>query len=161
MFFCYAASKGCRIYACEPDRQALQILKEQQKLYPENLHIIEKGLSDKEENVTFYESDDCALSSIDMPRGKVNETVIEVTTIDALVENGIIEKVDYIKADIEGAERDMLRGAVNTLRRFAPKLSICTYHYPEDKELLTSIIKEANPNYVVEYRWRKLYAYVE
>ena len=49
LFSCYAASKGCRLYACEPDRQALQILKEQQKLYPENLHIIEKALSDKEE----------------------------------------------------------------------------------------------------------------
>ena len=47
-----------------------------------------------------------------------------------------------------------------TLKEFGPKLSICTYHYPEDKELLESIILEANPNYIVEHHWRKLYAYV-
>lgn len=88
------------------------------------------------------------------------ETVIDITTIDKLLETGVIPRVDYIKADIEGAERDMLRGAVNAMRDYSPKLAICTYHYAEDRELLEAIIKKANPRYVVEHKWRKLFAYV-
>ena len=72
-----------------------------------------------------------------------------------------MESVDFIKADIEGAERYMLMGARETLGKFAPKLSICTYHFPDDPEVLEKIILEANPNYKIEHRWKKLYAIVE
>ena len=64
-----------------------------------------------------------------------------MNTIDDYVsENGIV-RVDFIKADIEGAERDMLRGVVKILQRFKPKLSICTYHLKDDPEVLESIVK--------------------
>jgi FkbM family methyltransferase len=49
---------------------------------------------------------------------------ILITTLDKFVEDNKLERVDFIKADIEGAERDMLRGATNTLKTFAPKLAI-------------------------------------
>ncbi len=160
IFACYAANKGCKVYACEPDQRAIKVLKQQQKLYPENIEIIEKGLWDKCGQISFYESDNSEISSICMPRGKVEEHIIDVITIDELIDSNTIPRIDYIKADIEGAERNLLRGAKKTLKMFAPKLSICTYHFPEDKTLLEEIIKEANPEYVVEYQWRKLYAYV-
>jgi uncharacterized protein Usg len=47
------------------------------------------------------------------------------------------------------------------LKTYAPKLAICTYHLPDDKEVLTKLILQANPNYKIEYRWKKLYAFVE
>lgn len=159
LFSCYMAEKGCHVFACEPDSSALSVLKKQKTLY-ENIEIIDKGLSDKSGRLFFYESDNCSQSSITMPRGNVKKVSIDVTTVDDLIENGTLPGVDYIKADIEGAERDMLRGAVNTMKKFAPKLAICTYHYPDDKEVLEEIIKSANPEYVVEHKWRKLFAYV-
>ena len=53
-------------------------------------------------------------------------------TIDALVARGDVERVDFIKLDIEGAELHALRGAEATLRRFRPRLAIAAYHKPSD-----------------------------
>jgi hypothetical protein len=71
-----------------------------------------------------------------------------------------IKKIDFIKVDIEGAERDMLRGATNVLKTFAPKLAICTYHLPDDPMVLEDIILEANPKYKVVHLKMKLFACV-
>ncbi|OAV67388.1 methyltransferase, FkbM family [Bacteroidales bacterium Barb6XT] len=85
---------------------------------------------------------------------------IAITTLDKFVKENNIEKVDFIKADIEGAERDMLRGATNVLKTFAPKLAICTYHLLDDPEVLEKIILEANPDYKVVHLRHKLFAAV-
>jgi FkbM family methyltransferase len=160
LFACYAAHHGCHVYACDPDIQCVSALEKQRELYPDRIEVIPLGLSDREGEEKFYESEGCSLSSIYMPRGNTVEKTIKINTIDNLVANGIFEKVDYIKADIEGAERYMLMGAVETMRIQAPKLSICTYHYKDDPVVLENIIKNANPDYVISHNWRKLYAYV-
>lgn len=160
LFSCYAAQLGCHVYACDPDETCIDILEEQSRLYPNSIEVVPYGLSDKVGEEIFYESDCCSISSIYMPRGNVKEKKIQVNSIDNLVANGTFQKVDYIKADIEGAERYMLKGAMETLKTQAPKLSICTYHYKDDPVVLESIIKEANPDYVISHSWRKLYAYV-
>jgi hypothetical protein len=53
-------------------------------------------------------------------------------SIDHLVASGRIEKVDFIKMDIESAERNALEGAEQTIRRFKPKLAITVYHSIKD-----------------------------
>lgn len=160
LYSCYAANKGCFVYACDPDSRCIRVLEEQKKLYADKIAIIPYGLSDHVGEESFYESDDCGISSMCLVRGQTTEKKIQLETIDHLVEIGKIQHIDYIKADIEGAERYMLRGAKNVLKTMAPKLSICTYHYKDDPQVLEEIIMQANPNYVVTHKWRKLYAYV-
>ncbi len=53
-------------------------------------------------------------------------------TIDDLVNSKNISKVDFIKMDIEGAETSALNGAIETIRKFKPKLAIAIYHSIED-----------------------------
>jgi FkbM family methyltransferase len=53
-------------------------------------------------------------------------------SIDDFVSNNTIDKVDFIKMDIEGAEPVALDGAIETIKRFKPKLAIAIYHSMDD-----------------------------
>ena len=59
------------------------------------------------------------------------------TTLDDFFEE--IE-LDYIKADIEGAELSMLYGAKKTLKNKIKTINICAYHNPEDEAQITNIL---------------------
>lgn len=56
-------------------------------------------------------------------------------TIDAIAKG---EKIDFIKMDIEGAEVKALAGAKETLRKYKPKLDICSYHNEADEQKILS-----------------------
>ncbi|MBF0506852.1 MAG: FkbM family methyltransferase [Nitrospirae bacterium] len=72
---------------------------------------------------------------------------INVVSIDSYVEENKIGKIDFIKMDIEGAEREALKGAALTVRRMKPNLAICVYHQPDDLWEIPLIIKEMVPEY--------------
>ena len=122
--------------------------------------LLEKyGLSNTNDKVKIsIEEENIGANSILENDNNLNTEYIDVIKLDDYVKNKNIKKVDFIKADIEGAERLMLQGAKETLKKFKPKLSICTYHFPDDEEVLTKIIREANPAYKIFYGHKKLYA---
>jgi len=79
-------------------------------------------------------------------------------TYDNWVRTNGVERIDFIQADIEGAERNLLRGAVEVLKEHRPRLAICTYHLKDDPVVLIKIIKDANPKYKIHLGHYKLYA---
>ena len=54
---------------------------------------------------------------------------------------------NFIKMDIEGAEREALLGASRIIREQRPVLAICVYHRPADLWELPLLIHEINPDY--------------
>jgi len=64
-------------------------------------------------------------------QGDASQTV-STLSIDDLVEQKSLDRVDFIKMDIEGAEMSALCGAEKTLRKFKPKLAVCLYHSLDD-----------------------------
>jgi len=58
----------------------------------------------------------------------------------------------YVKADVEGADREALLGMEKTLRLFAPKLNFAAYHRFEDIFELPLLIKKLNPDYQIYLR---------
>lgn len=67
--------------------------------------------------------------------------------IDDFVQEHGIEKIDFIKMDIEGAEQEALEGAVETISRLKPKLALSAYHKPEDLHLLMSQVRAMHSGY--------------
>lgn len=89
--------------------------------------------------------------------GEGDDVVVEAVRIDDVVAEVGYERVDFIKMDIEGAERHALRGASRTLERFSPKVALCTYHDPVDRTLLAEIALAAQPGYTVIRRYHQAY----
>jgi hypothetical protein len=56
---------------------------------------------------------------------RANTEMISITTLGTFAGSENLEKIDFIKADIESAERYMLRGAKRVQKEFAPKLAVC------------------------------------
>jgi FkbM family methyltransferase len=160
-FSAYAASKGAVAFAFEPVKTIFDLLCQSAELNDGKIYPIQKGLGSSEGKVTFSVHGNNLGNSKISSNDYVGKTeTICITTLDKFVEENKLTKVDFIKADIEGAERDMLRGATNILKLFAPKLAICTYHLPDDPEVLEKIILTANPNYRVVHLRHKLFAAV-
>ena len=161
-FSAYAVSQGAAVYAFEPVAETFSLLEETARL---NGHItpVQQGLSDKTGSIEFYVSSGGLAGNGYLGTSKTKHAKVEtlaVTTLDDFVKQHNIPRVDFIKADIEGAERDMLKGARHVLKTFAPRLALCTYHLPDDPEVMAHLIKEANPAYRIIQRRKKLYACV-
>ncbi|MDR1181341.1 MAG: FkbM family methyltransferase [Bacteroidales bacterium] len=162
-FSAYAASKEAICYAFEPVKKNYELLKETVNLNKNKIIPVEKALGLKEEDVMIYISIYDTAGAGYVPKGKKAELIpqlINVTTLDKYVEENNITKVDFIKADIEGEERNLLYGSTKILQNYAPKLAICTYHSPADPQLLEKIILDANSHYKVIHTRQKLFAMI-
>jgi len=165
LFSALASFLGGVVYAFEPVEEIREKYLKKTSELNKNIFSIPYGLSNKKELINI--AGNC-ISSATIVKEKqeniqnniINE-YIQVITLDEWVKENKIPRIDFIKADIEGAERLMLEGAQKVLKTFSPKLSICTYHFSDDKEVLSRLILQANPNYKIIYKWKKLYAWVE
>jgi FkbM family methyltransferase len=77
---------------------------------------------------------------------------VSSVSIDDLVRTHSIKRVDFIKMDIEGAEHAALSGAIETIKRFKPRLAICVYHQLIDFFELPLLVKDWNPEYKIYFQ---------
>jgi FkbM family methyltransferase len=52
------------------------------------------------------------------------DTTVRVTTLDQFAEDAKLERLDFVKLDVEGFERAVLAGGARTLARFTPPLMV-------------------------------------
>lgn len=65
------------------------------------------------------------------------------------------ERVDYIKFDVEGAEKEAILGSLETIEKHRPALMISLYHRSEDVFALPLMIHERFPDYRFYIRRRE------
>ncbi|MBR0257910.1 MAG: FkbM family methyltransferase [Synergistaceae bacterium] len=163
-FAAYASVKGATTYAFEPTDSTFAILQETAQLNG-NIIPVKKGLSDESANIPLFESTKGSTSFnsfMSKTEGQDFSASYKVETVrlDDFVRENNLPRIDFIKADIEGFERRMLAGAQETLARFAPKLALCTYHLPDDPQVMAELIMQANPKYHIVQKRKKLFASV-
>lgn len=140
----FCKNKYDKIIAVEPDKKTfskLQLNTEEVK----NITLLNVGIWKEKSAVPFLQAGG-RNSSIEFSK-KSPEITSE--SVDSILDG---ESIDYIKADIEGAELDMLCGAENTLKNYKPKLNIAAYHRAEDIFKLILKINELNPEYKIYIR---------
>jgi len=71
---------------------------------------------------------------------------IQITTIDDYIREAGIH-VDFIKADVESFELEVLKGAENTIRRYKPKVAVTTYHPGNDWRQICRFLRSLVPEY--------------
>jgi FkbM family methyltransferase len=153
-----AAQMGGKVYAFEPSPHYYARIQLHQTAILNNFKVVELGLADKVctklLNTTMIAGEQATNDDKGSP--------CNLTTIDAFAEENNLH-IDFIKSDIEGYERYMLKGAARVLKLDQPKLAIRTYHTVEgnDYEYLPKLIKEINPDYNIIMRKKTLYAYVD
>ncbi|KKQ32670.1 MAG: Methyltransferase FkbM family [candidate division TM6 bacterium GW2011_GWF2_37_49] len=151
LFSLYSLNSGARsVYMFEPAKQLqLGLAKTFEKeINNGNISLIDKGLSDKIGFLRFKNDEKyICMAKLD----NCGSELVEVTTLDDFVFSNKISNINFIKADIEGAEVDLIKGAIKTLKQFKPKLSIAVYHKYENAELIKSLILKNCPEYKVRF----------
>jgi len=154
-----------RVYAFEPIKKAQELLfKNINSNDTKNVQIAPYALGDKNRELEFIIFDRLGASSgyyksrkDILPRGK--EKVSQIT-LDDFVIHKQIKRIDFIKADIEGMERNLLQGAEKIIKLFKPKISVCIYHRPDDPMVVENMLKSFVPEYKILKTDSKLYAWV-
>ncbi len=113
-----------RVIALEPGKKNRNILKRNLHLAGvSNVQVVPKGLWN--ESATLHMNQQGLASQI---TASEPDCTIEAVTLDHLVAELQLEKVDVLKMDIEGAELEALQGAQQTLRTFKPYTCVASYH---------------------------------
>jgi FkbM family methyltransferase len=121
-------------YLFEPDIKNYKELINNSRATKRSVHCIPMGLSDKHQILSFNsgEGEGGAISS----QGNSHITVV---SLDEMLHK---QKVDFIKMDIEGAEKKALAGAAHIINESRPVLAVSLYHCPEDLWLLPLALKQ-------------------
>lgn len=118
LYTCLAGSLGKHVIAVEPQAQNLECLCANINNNGwQNIEVFPIGLSHKPDLLTLYGASGPSASLVKGWAGyspQFNKT-IPVNTLDNVLSNRFQGKKIFIKIDVEGAEYDVLKGALNTL----------------------------------------------
>ncbi|MDD3593553.1 MAG: FkbM family methyltransferase [Candidatus Gastranaerophilales bacterium] len=118
-----------------------------------NIELVEKGLWIKEDVLEFKsvatnKAASCICDAKDYTRYEGDILRIKTTSIDKFVKDNNIEKIDFIKLDVENSEIKVIEGAKNTILKDRPQMAISIYHSPEHFLQIPIILDELLTDYV-------------
>ena len=145
-------SEGLKLYAFEPYEPAflklaarVERLKKEWILGDDDIQILPAGIGAKTEQISF--SMGCQTMLKPNERGEIK---LQVYSLDDFFK----DKTPFtlLKADIEGGEMDLLRGAEALIRCNKPKMALCIYHSPRDFAQIVEYVHELVPEYKMSVR---------
>lgn len=130
LFFSKLVGNDGMVYAFEPDKFNIERIAQNRQLnkdLADNIKIEELLLWNENKLVDFNEVGTVGSSAVWILDAE-NCVKKEAVRIDDWVSKNNIQKLDFIKMDIEGAEIEALDGCVTTIENLKPNFAIASYH---------------------------------
>lgn len=152
LYMAHVAGETGHVHAFEPHPFYMRVLKANLAANPElaaRITHVPLGVSsgERKEATFMLDTTSSRILGADAGADGHGSVTISLTSLDAYVEEHGLDRVDFIKMDIEGGELDALRGAERTLRRFRPRCAISLYHRPEDMLTLPAFLRDLDLGY--------------
>lgn len=121
-----ALQRNCQVHAFEPFPPNLQRLRVNIKLngLDSVIQVHPIGFSDSAGSGSMTVRSDNSGAATLARTGSVEGVTVELTTLDEFCTRQHVDKVDFIKIDVEGYEEKLLIGGSKTIRKFLPLIFI-------------------------------------
>lgn len=149
MYFATKVGRTGKVFSFEFIPKNLEIFERNINLNPSlknQISVIQHPLWDSSGKEVFY-LDNGPGSTVSFEQLTNGSGTAKTMSIDQFVETNSIEKVDFVKMDIEGAEFFALNGAINTIKKFRPNLALAIYHSMDDFIKIPRWIQDLNLGY--------------
>jgi FkbM family methyltransferase len=141
-----------KVIAMEPAPENLECLRRTFEPEIRELRVVTypKGIWDRDDVLTLrVDPTDSARDTFVRDIPNATSVQVPLTTIDKLMRELKLPRVDFIKMDIEGAEAKALSGTRGAIQSFHPRMAICVYHLQGDYETIPRLVRTLAPNYSV------------
>ncbi len=142
------------VVAVEPAPQTLECLRRNlaAEIAAHKVIIYPKGVWDKDDFLTLsVDEHNVGSNSLVIDTQRTKSVRVPLTTIDKIAAELNLARLDFIKMDIEGAEKNALAGGRETIRRFHPRMSISSEHLADDVQKIPQVVRGIRAEYRVEY----------
>jgi FkbM family methyltransferase len=145
-------ANASKVIAIEPSPLSIESLRRNFKneIASGKVILYPKGVWNRDDFLEMTQPDASGEDSFVLKNPGERTLRLPLTTIDKLISELQLPRVDFIKMDIEGSEREALAGAAETIKRFHPRMAICVYHLPDDPVVIPRIIKGFDSTYSQE-----------
>ena len=134
LYFASLVGPAGKVYTFEFDPESLQVLRANLALNPDlagRIEVVERALWDRSgEMLDFVQAG--RMTTITDTGAPATAHRVATITLDDFVKEAGLDRLAFVKMDVEGAEMRVLSGARKSLKKFAPKLAIAAYHHDDD-----------------------------
>lgn len=151
----YYLSPQSQIYAFEPTKSTRKLLEKNININSLHNNIVSHNLAlgdrDAEIQIRTEVNDLGTGNSLIDSGSHLGKNIVlqkvQMQTIDTFVRKHNLSKVNFIKIDTEGYEKQILQGARETIKKFSPVIACSAYHLKGDKIEIPKLVQSINPNY--------------
>ncbi|GGG53221.1 FkbM family methyltransferase [Bizionia arctica] len=151
LYFAHKVGVKGQVYSFEFIPENLKLFKLNTEFNPNllaNIKLIPNPISNNSGDLIYFK-DNGPASRVEFEPFEDQTGTATTVTVDDFVKTRKIEKIDFIKMDIEGAEPMALEGALETIKKFRPKLAIAIYHSIHDLATISNWILSLNLDYEI------------
>ena len=139
------------VVAIEPAAENLECLRRNlsDEIRAGRVVVVPKGVWDREDTLTLQISPAFSAGDTILPGAQASAGTyrVPVTRIDTLVAELALARVDFVKMNIEGAERQALAGARETMARFRPRMAVSGIHHDDDYQAIPTLARKGWSGY--------------